>query len=225
MPIFSRKPELTIDEFCRAFYERAIFNPEFTDAAWDCYFDELAKVDASFSRVPRALFCIEMTALRLELFALALLHAVRSDDISVRQYVFTEGYLVATNRTDIQAAGPGYRDAAAESAMDIATNERSRERRALHLNGYHIGVYKEMAKRMRDAGIRDLRYYDGLKATINRYDTNGAWRRGLTSRRLAITLAKRLNVDPNKTASRTIQIFIRGMYEGATGAISEVRLK
>ncbi len=225
MPIFARKVELTVEEFCRAFYERAIFNPEFTDAAWDAYFDELAQVDASLSPVSRHLFYIEMTALRLELFALALLHAVRSDDIGVRQHLFTASYLASTDRSDVQAAGPDYADAVTESAMDIATNERSRERRALHLNGYHIAVYKTLAQRMSDAGIQDSRYYDALKATINRYDTNGAWQRGLTSRRLVITLAKRLNVDPNEAASRMIQTFIRGMYEGAAGAISQVRLR
>jgi hypothetical protein len=225
MPIFTRKPELSIEEFCRAFYERAIFNPEFTVAAWDAYFDELAKVDATFSRVPRDLFYIEMTALRLELFALALLHVVRSDDIAVRQHLLTDRYLSANDHADVRAAGPDYADAVAESALDIATNEKSRERRALHLNGYHIGVYKQLAKRMSEGGIRDPKYYDALKATINRYDTDGPWRRGLTGRRLALTLAKRLSIDPNGSASRVIQIFIRGMYDGATGAISEVRMK
>ncbi len=225
MPIFTRRPELSIEEFCPAFYERAIFHPEFTVAAWDAYFDELVKVDATFSRVPRDLFYIEMTALRLELFALALLHVVRSDDIAVRQYLLTDSYLIANGHADVQAAGADYADAVAESAMDIATNEKSRERRALHLNGYHIGVYEQLAKRMSEGGIRDVRYYDALKATINRYDTNGPWRRGLTGRRLALTLAKRLSVDPNDSAYRVIQIFIRGMYEGATGAISEVRMK
>ncbi|HYM14755.1 MAG TPA: hypothetical protein VEZ14_04290 [Dehalococcoidia bacterium] len=229
MPLFTRKPAVTVEDFCREFYDRSIFHPvisgaDLTNSMWDVMYDEVLKVDPSIEQVDRAAFYAEMTALRLELFSLAFLHNLRSDDFSVRQVMFTDKYLVEEGRADLEAALPEYTNAVSESAMDTATGEKARRGRAAFLNAYHVGVYKKLAERAEKAGIRDKAYFQGVATTLNRYDTNGAWRQTLTHRRLAFTLAKRLGIEPNEQGWLRPQTFIDGMYEGASGAISRVRL-
>ncbi|MDP9236560.1 MAG: hypothetical protein M3P30_04025 [Chloroflexota bacterium] len=229
MPIFNRKPEKTVEDLCREFYDSSVFHRvvgslDLTLALWDEMSDQLVRVDPSFSLVNRERFRSEMTALRLELFALAFSHSVRSEEKNIRQTAATREYLHANGHEDMVEAMTDYNTAVADSALDTATGERSRRARAGFLLGYRVRVYNKLAQRVHDAGVRDLEAYQDLARTIERYDTLGAWQRNMTHVRLSAALAKRLDYSPNSDGYFLIQAFIEGMYNGAKGAIKQVKI-
>jgi len=141
MSLFTKKRRLSVEEFCRSFYDSSIFHRivnsvDETEALWDEMRAQLTEVDPSLAQVDRMKFHHEMTALRLELVALAFDHSGFPDDKRIRLATATRAYLDANVHADILSSMGPYNDAVAESALDIATGERRRAARATFLNGY-----------------------------------------------------------------------------------------
>lgn len=105
MSIFSKKQEVTLEDFCRDFYEKNILNPviEGIDAG-AAYFNTVRKsvveADQNFTDINSQKFATEIIPLRFELFALAWLHQF-GDKSAVVQSVFTKHYLQEKKRDDI----------------------------------------------------------------------------------------------------------------------------
>jgi hypothetical protein len=100
------KPQSSVEEICRGFYDRDIFNATVRDIdVWSEYLDTVfkhaAEADPSFARVDRSQFQREMTALRVELFGLAWADRFKGDEEVLAQFEFAKRYLEQIGRSDI----------------------------------------------------------------------------------------------------------------------------
>lgn len=115
MRLFSHKPKTSIEDFCREFYDSQIFCGKTGDEGgastfWQNAFTSITKSDPSLAKVDRDLFRREMTALRMELFGLALVHFFEQQSkeyaqdytkCMMREVVFTKSYLEQNGHLDI----------------------------------------------------------------------------------------------------------------------------
>jgi len=97
MRLLRRRPKQGIGDFCRVFYDQ-IFQPITNSAAsdaslWKSAFDSIGQDDQSLAGIDRDTFYQEMTALRIELFGLALTHLLKDKKYSLREIAFTKKYL------------------------------------------------------------------------------------------------------------------------------------
>ena len=98
MGFFEPKPKVSAEDFCKEFYDSQVFEaviggvnvvPQF----WDAVRQELEAADPSVAKNDQALFQEELTALRMELFALAWMHKFKKDHYTIPQSIFAKRYL------------------------------------------------------------------------------------------------------------------------------------
>jgi hypothetical protein len=122
------KPETT-EDMCRGFYDTGIFHATVMDIdVWsdfvDVAFKHAAEADPSFAKINRSQFKNEMTAIRMELFLLALSRGLKNDDSAVMARLFTKRYLEEMGRLDIYEIMETYNQMLAESAVRNAYGKR-----------------------------------------------------------------------------------------------------
>ena len=110
MSLFKDKPELntqvSIEECCRQYYDCNVFITiaDGTEG-WLIYLDTAygngTEVDQAMLSLGPSVFRKEITALQMELFALAWSHKFEREDFAIKQSVFTRSYLEENNRLDI----------------------------------------------------------------------------------------------------------------------------
>ena len=114
MGIFSNKQKVDMECFCKDYYDYV-----FQDLIYNLYNDfyqQLADSDPSFLKFDRTLFILEMTAMHLELFALAFLRRFNNFNKAVKNSIFTLGYLQDKDRGDIWEAMGEYSIVLAKTA-------------------------------------------------------------------------------------------------------------
>ena len=230
MGLFSRKPKVSIEDFCQDFYDRHIFHCPSNlvlpsgKGLWEVYLETtykgLVQADQSFSTVDPMLFHHEATALRTELFGLACQHHLKKDEYALQQAIFTWSYLEQKGKINIWETMLHYNEGIAISTLDIAKSkgEEAYGARATYLSASRGGRAMWM-----EAGV------DAECATrvANRWDSEEALRQGITFKRLASRLAVRLECDPNLNSQALILLggFVYGLYNGAKEAIKSVKLQ
>ena len=155
MGLLSRKPKVSIEGFCREFYDSRVFNP--TIASVDVVrvflengFKSTVEADQSLKAINFAKFQEEMTALWLELFALAWLEKFGREQFTIPQSVFTKRYLEEKGKTQIWDIMGEYNQALDSSAILTKTGEemegRMRRGRITFLNTFRWGIFNKWAK-------------------------------------------------------------------------------
>ena len=221
---FQRKPKVAIEEFCRDFYERQIYHAtirgiDLTAGYWDAILEDLASdslIDSSKVDVPA--FHKEMMAIYFEVFGLAWAHAHRDrDNYILPQLAFTKSYLEEKGELAIWHTMGEYSKAAAQSAVAIATGERSFRARAIYMNTLKARLFDKWVK----AGI------EGTCAAraANHLDTAGSWRKGLTRHFLVEALVSRLEWQTEAEARFRLGAIILGLYEGGRKSIKSVSVQ
>lgn len=131
MGLFSSKPKIGIEEFCREFYDRQILHPTIIAGGTDVgsvflegAFNYVVEADQSFAAIDPTLFRKEMTALRMELFGLAWSHKFKREEFTLPQSFFTKRYLEENGKLDIWDIMGEYNLANARSAVMTATGAR-----------------------------------------------------------------------------------------------------
>ncbi len=119
MSLFSKKHEVSLENFCRDFYENKILNPvvggiDVGAMYYDTVWRSVIEVNQNFAGISSQRLATEMIPLRFELFALAWLHQF-GDKSAVAQSVFTKHYLQEKKRDDIWDASESYNQAIARS--------------------------------------------------------------------------------------------------------------
>ena len=94
MGIFSRKQDVSLEIFCRNFYDKQILNPAIQGVDFGAvYFDTVKKsiveADQNFSKITPQELASEIVPLRFELFALAWIHKF-DEKSAVTQSIFTK---------------------------------------------------------------------------------------------------------------------------------------
>lgn len=222
MGFLSRKPKVGIEEFCREFYDSQIFHPIIagTDvgAAWrETVLKSVTEADNSFAAISPVLFQREYTALRVELFGLALTHHLKRDEHTLPETIFTKIYLEQNGQLEIWDAMLEYNQAIARSAAEIATGKRARRATMGFINELRFGLGKKWIK----AGV-DV---ECAARVLNRIGTEVSWSKGITLQMLVDVLLRRLGCQLNSEGIFRLQAVLYGLYNGAKEAVKSANLQ
>jgi hypothetical protein len=156
MGIFSIKSKVDMESFCKDYYDSQMFHAivdgeDASQKILDAAYEQLAETDPSFSKVDRVLFDNEMTAMHLELFALAFYKRFNFDKAALHS-VFTQRYLQNKDRMDIWAAMGNYGKVIAQTATinangQLMTVDTAIERKTItRVKESRLGLYEKWLK-------------------------------------------------------------------------------
>ena len=241
MGLFSRKPKISIEEFCREFYDTQIFHPIIAEIdVWSAFLETVSKsvseADQSFAAIDLTLFRKEMTALRMELFGLAWMHKFKREEYTIPQSLFTKRYLEENGRLDIWDIMGEYNQAIAQSSVMTATGEQMGGRlgraRIVSLNKLRTDLFMKWA----EANLRDSKSTtkeeqqdraDCAAHALNRIGADIRRADCVAVKLLAARLAVRLRCrkDLESEALFRLETVIFGFYKGAEEYLKSVNLQ
>ena len=212
-------PRSTVEAICQAFYDRQLLSrvedntrEEFLAALAD----SMGRADRAFGAyVDEDDFRIEVIALRLELFGLALTHRVgwRRDDLCLRELTTTRRYLQERDELRVWESMRAYNQSIAEAGLTLNRSRRELGRRlSLRLA---IGEATQPAKDTPG---------DCLVRYANRYDSEAAWRNGIATTHLIRALAEGLGFRPNAQGQIRLQTLLYVFYDEAMQRLRSVRI-
>jgi len=226
MSIFSKKQGVSLEDFCRDFYEKNILNPviEGIDAGavfFDTARKSITEANQNFANINPQKFATEMIPLRFELFALAWQHQF-GDKLAVNQTVFTRHYLQEKKRNDIWEASESYNKAIARSCtLGKTSNSPSDIAQINYVN-------------LMRADLFDQYYNEGfdpecVARAINRLFSDKAWKKRITAGLIMFALCDNLgfepNFEPNNEAQFRLTAIIRGLYDGARLSFEKIKVR
>ncbi len=135
MGIFSSKTKVDMESFFKSYYDSQMFHTivdgeDASQKILDAAYQQLVESDPSFSKVDRVPFDFEMTAMHLELYALAFYKRFNFDKAALHS-VFTLRYLQNKDRTDIWEAMGNYGKVIAQTATMNANGQLMTEDTAI----------------------------------------------------------------------------------------------
>ncbi|MEW6142425.1 MAG: hypothetical protein AB1597_04615 [Chloroflexota bacterium] len=243
MGLFDRKPKVSVEEFCRHYYDDYLFSPNPVSQSLghenvgqiilEPYYKSLVEADPSFEKIGQAKFEEEMTAVRVELFGLAWMLKFQQGDAPIQQTVFTHRYLRETGRFEIWVIGYEYNRILAQSTV-VSKDGHQQDGRAgrasvAFTNYMRSGIFEDWVKK---SGINStcLTEYDEEHAECIARAANRLMvdmKRGdcIAVKLLAAKVAERLGYDPSSPRCGEVLFrlgaFIYGFYEGAKEAIKD----
>jgi len=235
MGLFSRKQRVLLEVFCRDFYDRNILGGEVSEVYFQQRLTSVAAADARFAAVDSKRFRAEMMPIHLEVFGLAWLHQLGHKH-AARQSYCTKLLLEARNKADIWKAMEPYSQAVARSGELYANRGQSVRFQRARVVGIDL-LRMRFFEQWCEQGFES----DAVAQAVRRLGTLGAWKQGLTSRLLLLTLCERLGceVKPeapgvnnlevvipglNKEAMFRLEVVIQGLYDGARAALKAIRV-
>lgn len=246
MGLFKGKPKMSIEDFCREFYDSQMFKAKISDIArmdfWSYYLaqskDLIAENDQAFSVVDSDSFWHEMTALRMVVFGLQCsLKVSHKADLIMRQVFFTKRYLEDNRRQDIWDTMGKYNQAIGDSAYMKANgqvadwNSRLGRARITFVRTFRWEIFKEWT----EANIGDpsapteeeKEKVGCLMFALNRVCADMTSDGCVAVKLLAVTLAECLGCDINLNQKALFKLgsIIFGFYLGAKKAIKDVVLQ
>lgn len=238
MGLFNRNPKIGIEEFCREFYDTQIFHPiiagtDLSSVWWDTVFNSIVEADQSFAVVDKSVFQREMTAIRLELFALAWMHKFKRDKYTIPQSIFTQHYLEENGKLGIWDAMQRYNLAVAQTATMTATGEQAEAWRVAQVNEARVDMFDKWA----EANIGDPSAPTEKEKMLvncvawvgNRIGADLTKNNEIGNRRITALLLYRVgwkeDEDLSEEALFKLAAVIYGLYEGAQEAIKSVNLQ
>lgn len=244
MGLFSRKPKTSIDEFCRKFYDSMVFHPtiageDFNAIWWDTVFQSVVDADEFFGKIDKTLFQQEMTAIRLELFALAWMHKFKRDKYTIPQSIFTQHYLEENGKLDTWDAMERYNLAVAQTATMTTNGQqmtgRTRAERFVitMVNSLRAELFDKWASaHMKDPSKpnkKEKKLLTCVARVGNRIEADLMKNNKIGNQRLTALLLYRLgwkeDEDLSEEAFFRLVAIIFGLYEGAKEAIRPVNLQ
>lgn len=223
MGLLKRKPKVSIEEFCREFYDSQIFQPIIADedvgsVFCDAVFNSISEAYPSFATADRVVFRQEMTALRMELFGLAWVHHFKQGKYTLPQAVFTKSYLEQKGHLDIWNIMLDYNQAVARSSVITATGEQEKASWITYINSLRAGLLDKWI----ETGIDK----ECAVCVANRMGTENSCNKGITLQLLNARLADRLGCDISLSfeALLRLEAVILGLYHVATESIKSANL-
>jgi hypothetical protein len=228
--IFSKKQEVSLETFCRDFYEKNIMNPvlqERLDAGAvfvEVIKKELVEVDPKLASIDNKKLAAEVVLLRFEIFGLAWAHHF-DERLAVAQSAFTKDYIREKVRDDIWEGMEFYNQAIARSSTIKASNPK---------NPDYAFLSKVNKTRADQYGQYYREGYDptAIARALNRIFTKDAWKDDTTRQLLMFGLYDHLGFGPNceesmwanEEAQFRLKGVILGLYNGASEAMDEVKI-
>lgn len=240
MGLFKSKPKISIEESCQQFYDSQIFHAVVNGTdLWSSFLDavknSVVEAAPSFKAIDMNLFLREMTALRMEVFALAWLAKFKREKFTLTQSFVTWHYLVENGRLDIWDAMGEYNQALAQSITLTATGEqmagRTGRARITYNNMQRVSLFDKWA----EANIGDSSTPTEEEKMLAKCVARVANRIGVDMRRanciatkqLAARLADRLGCDTNLRTEILFRLaaWTFGFYNGAKDYLKSVSLQ
>jgi len=228
MSIFSRKQEVSLEDFCGDFYDNLILNQKVGELDASTVYPDYVKktisdADNVFDSVDLQKLTDEIIILRFELFALAWLHKF-GDKSAIIQSVFTKKFLNENGRDDIWNGMEEYNKAVSHSVTVglEKINQAFVIRTRLDLADLHIANAKK----------NGIAIDEGIGRPVNRLLSENAWKKRSTGYFLILALCHRLGLGsgpnylgPNENAQFQLQVFIQGLYDGAYQSFDDIKIK
>lgn len=241
MPLFESKPKLSIEECCRQFYDSHIFHSSLVDTdSWALFLQHtkelIAEVDPSFSSVDPNIFQREMTAICMELFALACLRKLKKFEYCYPQSIFTRTYLEENKIPEIWEIMGEYNQAI---AMSVTMNAKGKQLYSgaigrgiiTFINSMSFNLLEEFIKNYLGDRVLTQEGKDILcgcaSMVINRRGADIKRENGVLIVLLTSRLATRLGCDENLKTEALLWLGakILGFYEGAEEYLKSVHLQ
>ncbi|MEW6616554.1 MAG: hypothetical protein AB1401_13950 [Thermodesulfobacteriota bacterium] len=220
------KKKVSVEDFCRDFYDNQILNPKIGDmevgsAFSDVVIKEVVEVAPTFNKVDKQKLANELIIIRFELFALAWTHKFISGENVVAQSVFTKKYLHEKGKNDIWSGMEPYNNMidsvtlhwlTSQGKMNLSFNYNMRE----DLTAKNIEVAKKL-------GIEND---DSIARVNHRLWSENAWKQKLMLGPLVFTFCEQLGMNSlAEEAQFRLVVVIRGLYEGAQYSWKDVKIK
>jgi len=227
MGIFNRTSKVSIEDYCRLFYDNYMFNKG-DDSLTDFYghtekvFKSIVKIDQSFSSVKQSLFYKEMIALFFELFSFAWFQKYVKDTVTIPQNVFTKQYLTEKGKLDIWDIMGEYNHVIARSSTKTASGEKEEGRVARSKNAFFDTTKLELFKKWEGKGV-DLKC---VARALNYFGADIKQSNGIVVKLLAANLVERVGCNENLKDEAAIILIdeIYDLYKGVADTIKNVRL-
>lgn len=242
---YRHKPMMTVDEFCRVFYETYIFVAA-TDGHdvrlrfWDKVFDSVVKADQSFSGIDRTVFRREMTALQLELFGLAWMHHFRleqywgaEEKYTLAEIAFTKNYMEENGHIEIWNTMSAYNETIAAAMLHPRTEAVDRDfeplislASSLSLVVTHRKFEESIKAQMKEEWGKSVGS-DCATRLVNRVSTRDDWGGCPILIMLTMTLVERLGwkTDFKSVGFAGLEAFLNRLYNDSKAAIEGVKLR
>jgi hypothetical protein len=231
-----RKPNISVEECCKEFYDKNIFHAIIAGIdGWSMLLGTRLKfvteADTSFSSIDPDLFRQEMTAVRMEVFALAFARKVKREDLMQVQSFFTWCYLEENGKLDIWDIMGEYNKIIALSAVTDTDGHQMSNKHVMKINMLRAEAMKKWVKTNvnnpdswtddeNKQAICGGRVIMRLGADIKREDF-------VAPKMLACKLADRLGRPFEHVKDEAIVrlwFIIRGFYEGAEEYLKSISL-
>lgn len=225
---FTRKQEVSLEAFCRDFYESNIMNPVIQERleAGAIFVEvikkELVEVDPKLLSINENKLAAEVVLLRLEIFGLAWAHHF-NERLAVAQSVFTKNYLHEKGRDDIWDNMEFYNQAIARSSTLNRKTSNGLDRGYLaKVNTTRMDLFTKFNNEGFDP--------NAIARALNRLFTKDAWKQDTTAALLMMGVYERLGFGPNnkvwanKDAQFRLKGVIHGLYDGALQTIEDLKI-
>lgn len=244
MGLLHRKPNISVEECCQEFYDTQIFHPiiagtDLSSVWWDTVFNSIVEADQSFAVINKSVFQREMTAIRLELFALAWMHKFKRDKYTIPQSIFTQHYLEENGKLGIWDAMERYNLAVAQTATMTADGQQMAG--SIGTERFTItsvnNSRRELYTRWVDANVKNPSKPTKKEKILitcvarvgNRIGADLMKNNEVGNRRITALLLYRLGWKEDEALSEEalfrLAAVIYGLYEGAQEAIKSVNLQ
>ncbi len=220
MELFTKKPQVTTEDFCEKFYDDFIFSSKIGEAdPWDMYckvsHEQISEFDPSFNTVDLSSFRDELLALRLEVFGVVWFIHMKID-LSPIHSEFTRQYLLNENLADLWDSMEVYNQAVAKSATGgWDSNTRS--------GRYKITFNNSMRAQMFDKWMTVVSNKDAARAA-NRIGCKKAWKSKKVHIYLFFALTDQLQCEVNDEARKVIMSIIKGFFDGISDELKKVKI-
>jgi len=215
MGLLRRRPKQGIEDFCRVFYDQ-VFQPitnstALDSSSWKSAFDSIVQDDQSLAGVDRDTFYQEMTALRIELFGLALTHYLKDEKYSLREITFTKKYLEEKGQLQLWDTMLEYNQTIARIGSETA--------KAISLLEVRANLFKKWTQAGEDPQC--------AARVANRTGTEVAWDKQITLKHLVTKFGDRLGckMKLNQEAVDRLEKSLFASYISAREAMRSVSLE
>ena len=222
MSFFSKKQKVTLDEFCRDFYDKNILESvvtgiDMSDTYYELILKNLKEVDGTSDVINSSNFRKEILTLRFELFSLAWFHEF-GDKLAIANSIFTKQYLTDKVKDELWEKAEPYNQAIAASATHGCTSLTASGRaRLMNVNKGRVDLFNKYYNDNIDAKC--------VARALNRYGTDGNWKYlSITLGYVVIEVCKILNCDLNDEARFQLIAVLKGFYDGVKQNIENIKI-
>lgn len=221
----THRPESIVEKVCRDFYDPQIFHPSVDlQIFWQTMFDSVVEADHLFASIDQAQFRREMTAIRMDLFGLALSHKFKGTKSALAESFFTKRYLDENGTPDIWDIMGEYNQMVARSTVVNADGKQKEGRigraQIVGSNASRVKLFNDWAELnigKRPPTEEDKERLRCVARVANRIGADVRRADCVATKLLCSRLADRLGCDPKLKSEALFRLaaIVFGLYAGA----------